>query len=141
MTRFEKPQPGSSVSVVLDRTEAMTAYMPWVPRISTVSGDVIASEKRDDPLTFRVSTGNTAFPVAVVPLRWVKDMKFSDGSVAGKTETSSNGLFHQEVVKGSRGKRYSVTRQTNGAYSCTCEGFRFRGHCKHVNQVKERLEG
>ena len=41
-------------------------------------------------------------------------------------------------VKGSKGEVYRVT-ELNGNYSCTCSGFKFRGECKHVKQVKETV--
>ena len=37
-------------------------------------------------------------------------------------------------VKGSKGDVYKVS-ETNGEYSCTCSGFRFRAKCKHVESV------
>ena len=38
-------------------------------------------------------------------------------------------------VKGSKGDTYIVERIA-GVMSCTCSGFRFRGDCKHVKDVK-----
>lgn len=38
-------------------------------------------------------------------------------------------------VRGSRGDVYRVV-ESNGAWSCTCSGFRFRSHCKHIEQAK-----
>lgn len=37
-------------------------------------------------------------------------------------------------VKGSKGDIYKVS-ELNGAYSCTCSGFKFRGQCKHVESI------
>ena len=38
-------------------------------------------------------------------------------------------------VRGSRGDVYRVS-EVNGAWSCTCSGFRFRGQCKHIASVQ-----
>jgi len=34
---------------------------------------------------------------------------------------------------GSRGETYCVT-EDQGKWSCTCKGFQFRGHCRHITQ-------
>lgn len=38
-------------------------------------------------------------------------------------------------VKGSKGDEYTVTISEVTGNSCTCPGFTFRGHCKHIEQV------
>lgn len=38
-------------------------------------------------------------------------------------------------VKGSKGDTYIVQKVDN-QYNCTCSGFRFRGSCKHVTEIK-----
>ena len=40
------------------------------------------------------------------------------------------------TVTGSRGDEYRVS-EVSGNYSCTCSGFRFRGACKHVENIRE----
>ena len=39
------------------------------------------------------------------------------------------------TVKGSKGDEYKVS-ELNGSWSCTCSGFRFRGDCKHVKELR-----
>jgi hypothetical protein len=36
-------------------------------------------------------------------------------------------------------KAYRVTFGSAGHLECTCEGFRWRGNCKHVREVRERI--
>jgi hypothetical protein len=40
-------------------------------------------------------------------------------------------------VAGSKGAEYTVTISEVSGNSCTCPGFTFRGHCKHIEQVLE----
>lgn len=35
-------------------------------------------------------------------------------------------------VKGSSGKIYTLTRQPNGKWMCTCPGYQYRRFCKHT---------
>ena len=41
-------------------------------------------------------------------------------------------------VKGSKGDTYTVSRE-DGRFSCTCAGHKFRGYCKHVEQISEKV--
>jgi hypothetical protein len=41
----------------------------------------------------------------------------------------------QWTVMGSKGDKYIVEKTENGL-TCTCSGFRFRGDCKHVKEIK-----
>ena len=40
------------------------------------------------------------------------------------------------TVKGSKGDEYTVT-ELDGAWACTCSGFRFRGHCRHIEEANK----
>lgn len=39
------------------------------------------------------------------------------------------------TVKGSKGDEYKVA-ELNGNWTCSCSGFRFRGDCKHVKELR-----
>lgn len=39
-------------------------------------------------------------------------------------------------VPGSKGNTYTVEESRNGL-TCTCSGFRFRGKCRHIEEVEE----
>ena len=38
-------------------------------------------------------------------------------------------------VQGSKGSVYTVEKTQTG-YTCTCSGFKFRSHCKHIDQIR-----
>lgn len=41
-------------------------------------------------------------------------------------------------VSGKDGKIYYLTKRGD-SYSCTCSGFSFRGKCRHVDNIKEKV--
>ena len=41
-------------------------------------------------------------------------------------------------VAGSKDNVYDVVMQKNG-FTCTCPGFKFKGNCKHVQQIAKRI--
>ena len=42
------------------------------------------------------------------------------------------------TVKGSKGDEYRVS-ELNGNLSCTCSGFKFRGKCRHIEGVDQKV--
>lgn len=50
----------------------------------------------------------------------VKEEKFKDGS-------------HLYVVQGS--KKYKVYKSPQGIFRCKCDGYLFKGYCKHIGAV------
>jgi hypothetical protein len=55
------------------------------------------------------------------------------GSMTPITETG----VHEFASSREPGKVYRVTWGRGGHLECTCEGFRWRGECKHVRQVRK----
>ena len=52
-------------------------------------------------------------------------------------EDSVDSSVERHEFIGSKGNTYVVTVQ-DGAAQCTCPGFKFRGNCKHYNEVMEK---
>jgi hypothetical protein len=78
---------------------------------------------------FCLQTGNKTFPVSVINLANVVDLKILNGS------TTSIRKFK---VKGSKNDEYLVTL-TDKHYSCSCIGFKYHNKCKHITSVKEKI--
>jgi len=78
---------------------------------------------------FCLQTGNKTFPVSVINLANVVDLKILNGS------TTSIRKFK---VKGSKNDEYLVTL-TDMHYSCSCIGFKYHNKCKHITKVKENI--
>jgi len=48
------------------------------------------------------------------------------------------------VRVGSKGEKYYITQDKSQGWkgwSCTCQGFKFRGSCKHVAEIQQNLYG
>ena len=62
------------------------------------------------------------------------------GSRAADSSLLSTGV-HEFTSSREPGKVYRVTFGRAGHLECTCEGFRWRGNCKHVREVRENSQG
>jgi hypothetical protein len=40
------------------------------------------------------------------------------------------------TVKGSKGDEYRIT-ESGGNFNCSCQGWKFRGACKHVESIRQ----
>ena len=49
-----------------------------------------------------------------------------------KVEVSANPTW---VIEGSKGAKY-VVEKDGSVYNCTCAGFKFRGACRHIEEVQ-----
>jgi hypothetical protein len=56
--------------------------------------------------------------------------------IGGAAPIAESGV-HEFVSSRDPGKIYRVTWGRGGHLECTCEGFRWRGECKHVRQVRK----
>lgn len=136
---FAKPTVGSTLTVTTDYTDYMRGFASGVPRTRTYSGTVVKSASYDDPLTFRMTTGDPSYPVRVVPLDHVTDIVTSDGSAVTKTEAKKIEVTAWEVKSDSRkGGTYTVTREGKH-FSCNCLGFTYRKSCRHVIAIKSKV--
>ena len=64
--------------------------------------------------------------------RKFKEVKNTFGFVETSVAKSTNPTW---CVAGSKGATYTVELDA-GVYTCTCQGFKFRGNCKHVTEIE-----
>lgn len=128
---FAAPAIGSEVTVTVRQKN--NYYFDKNPTFDTAfKGTVVTSNKWDAPNTIKLHTSNEKYPDSIIPLEWVVDIAYTDGTVPLQVEVDNNTKTWQ--IAGSKGAIYTVTRKFN-RYSCTCTGFQFRKHCKHIDSV------
>ena len=95
---------------------------------ASFTGVVVNPYRWLDANEFCLQTGNTAFPVSVINLANVVDLKILKGSTTN---------IRKFKVAGSKGE-YIVTL-SGKHFSCPCIGFKYHNKCKHITKVKEKL--
>lgn len=63
--------------------------------------------------------------IRLIPLEWIDTI---DGITQAPRQT-------EWQVKGSSGKSYTINL-IGDRYTCTCSGFKYRKHCKHVKEFE-----
>lgn len=138
---FAQPDIGKTVTVTTDWSDVFRTHVEYVSITrskNTTSGKVVASEKHDDPNSFRLLTNNANYPVSVIPLERVVELEFDDGSKAEVREEIDMPDEETWEASGSKGSSYIVTRRRH-AWTCECKGFQFRQACKHINEKKQEV--
>ena len=112
-------------------------YCFLVPQYIDYEGEE-TTVRGQPPATLALTTGDKEFPVRIIPCAWIVSEKSAAtaGAAAVADQGSSNTQTHAQTytVAGSRGAVYTVSRQGKG-WSCTCTGFEFRRHCRHVTEL------
>ena len=101
----------------------------------TVNGIYLLDDSKSKMYAFRPAAGE--IKTFRNPIRIdVRGRKFVVNPVQFKTklkEEEPEGRVW--TVKGSKGDEYKVS-ELNGNWTCSCSGFRFRGDCKHVKELR-----
>ena len=102
---------------------------------NTPNGIYLLDDSKSKMYAFRPAAGE--IKVFKNPIRIdVRGRKFVINPVQFKTklkEEEPEGRVW--TVKGSKGDEYKVS-ELNGNWSCSCSGFKFRGDCKHVKELR-----
>lgn len=91
-------------------------------------GVVVKNAKWINADSFSLNTGNPDYPVSIIPINRVINLKVLSGKSVN---------IRKFKVKGDSGD-YLVIKADNH-YSCDCTGFKYRGKCKHIEKVKVKL--
>lgn len=83
-----------------------------------------------------ITTNLPWMPFRVIPLAWIEDLQVDGASVQIDPPKANNKQVW--TVTGSRGDVYTVTQQ-GAKITCTCPGFQFRHHCRHIAE-KETVQ-
>lgn len=141
MQMFAKPEVGKTVRCITDWSAVMRGHAEYVPRRREHVGEVVPSERWDDPRTFRMI--NDAYnrkyhPVCVVPLEKVALLEYVDGDAVDVREYSEP-QNRSWQVENNQGDIYTV-EQRGESFTCTCKGYMFRKTCRHINTKKTELD-
>jgi len=80
--------------------------------------------------------------VAEIPLKWIEKLTIVETNwpkgKRGEVKLPDIRPHHKEVVKitGSTGNQYVVVLEDDVAYTCTCPGFYYRKHCRHLAEAE-----
>jgi len=131
-TQFSLPVVGSRVSITFE----FPSYVIGSPKVSktTITG-IVEKATKFTPLNFVRIVTDFDSPVRVreIPLTRIKDIQYSNGSIALKEEIKEK--TETWTVEGSRGSKYIVVKTKNN-WTCSCPGFQFRKICRHITELK-----
>jgi hypothetical protein len=131
MKTFSIPAVGSKIRVTTRYRESYYfSTNPW--RDTVFEGEVVNPNKWDGAECFKLFTGNPEFPNSVININSVYNIEYVEG---GPARTINNDT-RTWSVSGSKGDSYTVS-QVGTKWSCTCSGFQFRRHCKHVKEKQD----
>jgi hypothetical protein len=69
----------------------------------------------------------------------IRGRKFNINDVQFKTTVKEQEPQGRSwTVKGSKGDEYRVT-ESGGDFQCSCQGWKFRGACKHVESIRQTV--
>jgi hypothetical protein len=100
----------------------------YITKSITLTGVVVNPYRWLSADEFCLQTGNSEFPVSVINLVNVVDLKILKGSTTN---------IRKFKVAGSKGE-YIVTL-SGQHFSCSCIGFKYHNKCKHITKVKQNI--
>jgi hypothetical protein len=136
--RYAKPPVGAKVRVVTKWPDAYywrKSDWRYDEYVGTVVRDPNWAENAVNTFELKDDVPSE-FPVHTIPLHAVDKLVYLDGRKAKKERIAPPKPNKSWVITSAHsGKQYTVTN-INGQYKCTCPGFGFRRHCKHIDEVK-----
>lgn len=123
------------VTVVLrHKSNLLPALYPNAPDKITYTGKVVGRAEYDAKDSIRI-TGDLSMPIRVLQFKDIitwngKPFHYTPTEVAPKVVPPKPVVVE---VAGSKGNVYKITIKPDGSKSCSCPGFGFRSHCKHID--------
>ena len=127
------PTPGTTVTVT---TEYFSPSYWGDIQHNEITGEVMKSPKWLTAQQFAIVNENHPSGFSVIDLSHVVDIRDADGKEYKFTTDSSVKVW---TVTGSKGNEYTVKYQ-DGQYDCSCPGFMYRKHCRHITECIQDLE-
>lgn len=121
------PMPNSVVSVTTRYRSILFNSKSDFTDYNT-EGKVAKSPKWVPADCFCIETGNPDFPISVINMKYVVDLKMITG------ESNSIRKFK---VRGTKGEH--IVTLSGKRLSCDCIGFKYHAKCKHVTAVEKKL--
>jgi hypothetical protein len=122
---------GSWVQLTVRDLSAYARENPWMAS-TEIAGKVIENPKWLGSDYVSVLTGNARHPVSYVPVYRIM-------SANGKLSPTAQIVDDQTwEVAGSKGNTYTVTQSKSG-FTCSCKGFEFRKHCRHITEIQNKI--
>lgn len=130
MKQFAKPSVGSSIAVTT-RYKETYYYSKDKWRDTTHTGIVLPSEPWLKADEFSMTSGEPLIKSRTINLKNVINLTI-DGETADQRIVNDTKVVR---VAGSKGKEYFVTIKDGSPISCTCQGFHYRNHCRHLKEA------
>lgn len=126
---MQVPAVNSKIKVVVKYRQG-PCMIPPQPDNHVFEGTVISSYKWLNDRQFCM-TGDDTIKVRVIDMNLVSEVVIISGEM--KSVNTDVKIFE---VKGSKGNKYIVTKDSKG-WDCTCTGFVYRKSCKHVSELSK----
>lgn len=122
-------------TVVTVTTEWHTRSYWGDHQYNKITGEVIKSPNWLTAKQFAILNPDHPSGFSVIDMNHVVDIRDTNGEEF-KFTTDSN--IRVWTITGSKGNEYTVKYQ-NGQYECSCPGFMYRKHCRHITQEIEHV--
>lgn len=100
----------------------------YIPDVENHTGKIIPNPKWLSKDYLCLTTGDLSFPFRIINRANIVGELYAANTVSDTVFT---------VKSSDKKKTYTVTN-SNGQWSCTCVGFGFRRHCKHITEIQNK---
>lgn len=134
-SKMLKPKIGSVVEVTTKhRNYYHNATDEW--KYNHYKGVVVSSQPWHTPTSFALKTGNEHFPISIIELANVTDIKY----IKGSGEEIDVRDKEWRVSSARDPKKFYTVKLKNGKWSCNCDGYMYRKSCRHISERKIKHE-